>query len=67
MYLLNLRQRSRLLTSQGSKNAKKQFGDEQFELKNILKNWVRSKNPDMHFIPTDTLYVTIDKEAVKAA
>ena len=46
-------------------NAKKQFGAEPFELKNILKYWVRSKNPDMHFIPTDTLYVTIDKEAVK--
>ncbi len=46
-------------------NAKKQFGNEPFELKNILKYWVRSKNPDMHFIPTDTLYLTIDKEAVK--
>ena len=46
-------------------NAKKQFGDEPFELKNILKYWVRSKNSDMHFIPTDTVYVTIDKEAVK--
>ena len=45
--------------------AKKQFGDNPFELKNVLKNWVRSKNPDMHFIPTDTLYMTIDKEAVK--
>ena len=45
--------------------AKKQFGDNPFELKNIMKYWVRSKNPDMHFIPTDTVYVTIDKEAVK--
>ena len=45
--------------------AKKQFGDEPFELKNVLKYWVRSKNPDMHIIPTDTLYLTIDKEAVK--
>ncbi len=45
--------------------AKKQFGDDPFELKNVLKYWVRSKNPDMHMIPTDTLYVTIDKEAVK--
>ena len=45
--------------------AKKQFGDNPFELKNVLKYWVRSKNPDMHFIPTDTLYMTIDKEAVK--
>ena len=45
--------------------AKKQFGDEPFELKNILKYWVRSKNNDLHFIPTDTVYVTIDKEAVR--
>ena len=45
--------------------AKKQCGDEPFELKNVLKYWVRSKNPDLHIIPTDTLYVTIDKEAVK--
>nr|MBP7473492.1 hypothetical protein [Prevotella sp.] len=45
--------------------AKKQFGNEPFELKNILKYWVRSKSSDMHVIPTDTVYVTIDKAAVK--
>ena len=45
--------------------AKAQFGDDPFELKNIMKYWVRSKSSDMHFIPTDTIYVTIDKEAVK--
>ena len=50
---------------QNPEAAKKQFGDEPFELKNVLKYWVRSKNPDLHIIPTDTLYVTIDKEAVK--
>ena len=45
--------------------ARAQFGDNPFEVKNIMKYWVRSKNNDMHVIPTDTLYVTIDKEAVK--
>ena len=45
--------------------AKKQFGDDPFELKNILKYWVRSKNPDLHVIPTDVIYMTIDKEAVR--
>ena len=45
--------------------AKEQFGEEPFELKNILKYWVRSKHPDLHIIPTDTLYLTIDKEAVR--
>ena len=45
--------------------ARAQFGDNPFEVKNIMKYWVRSKNNDMHVIPTDTLYVTTDKEAVK--
>ena len=45
--------------------ARQQFGDDPFELKNVLKYWVRSKNPDLHMIPTDTLYMTIDKEAVR--
>ncbi len=45
--------------------AVKQFGDEPFELKNILKYWVRTTNKDLHVIPTDTVYVTIDKEAVR--
>ena len=47
------------------KEAAEQFGDEPFELKNILKYWVRTKDENMHVIPTDTVYVTIDKEAVK--
>lgn len=45
--------------------AKAQFGDEPFELKNIMKHWVRSKERELHVIPTDTVYVTIDKEAVR--
>ena len=45
--------------------ARQQFGDEPFELKNVMKYWVRSKNSDLHMIPTDTLYMTIDKEAVR--
>ena len=45
--------------------ARQQFGDEPFELKNILKYWVRSKNKELQVIPTDTVYMTIDKEAVR--
>ena len=45
--------------------AKQHFGDQPFELKNILKYWVRNGKDDMHVIPTDTVYVTIDKTAVK--
>ena len=47
------------------KEARAAFGDDPFELKNILKYWVRSKDSDTHIIPTDTLYITIDKEAVR--
>ena len=53
------------LYQESPEEAKKQFGDEPFELKNILQNWVRAKHPDFHVIPTDTVYVTIDKEAVR--
>ena len=59
--------------------AKEMFGNEPFELKNVLKYWVlgdvteQQRNVmklimgenSLHVIPTDTLYVTIDKEAVR--
>ena len=46
--------------------ARAAFGDNPFELRNIMKYWVlNTQNADMHVIPTDTVYVTIDKEAVK--
>ena len=53
------------LYKQNPSQAREQFGDEPFELKNVLKYWVRAKNPELHMIPTDTLYMTIDKEAVR--
>ncbi len=43
--------------------ARREFGEEPFEVRNVLDKWVR--NPDLHVIPTDTLYITIDKEAVR--
>ena len=47
--------------------AKKLYGDNPFELKNVLKYWVREgkDSEGTHIIPTDTLYLSIDKEAVK--
>ena len=53
------------LYRENPEEAKQNFGDKPFELKNILERWVRSKNKDLHVIPTDTVYVTIDKEAVR--
>ncbi len=45
--------------------AKAQFGDEPFDVKNVMKYWVRSKDADMHVIPSDTLYIKVDKDAVR--
>ncbi len=45
--------------------ARAQYGDDPFELKNIMKYWVRSRDEQAHVIPTDTVYVTIDKQAVR--
>ena len=43
---------------------KSELGENPFEVKNVLKYWVCSPNPEMRIIPTDTLEITIDKEAV---
>ena len=65
--------------------AKKLLGENPFEVKNVMKYWVRGElgkeqskalaaafgvteeqlRANMHVIPTDTLYITIDKEAVR--
>ena len=45
--------------------ARQQYGDDPFELKNILKYWVRTKDAELHFIPTDTVHITLDKEAIR--
>ena len=61
----SLKQQVLELYRESPEEAKKQFGDEPFELKNVLKNWVRTTIKDFHVIPTDTVFVTIDKEAVR--
>ncbi len=52
------------LYADNPEGAKKRYGDNPFEVKNIMKYWVRSKNEKMRLIPTDTVYIKIDKEAV---
>lgn len=44
--------------------AAQKFGDDPFELKNVLKYWVQADNEDIHFIPTDTVHITLDKAAI---
>ena len=49
----------------GNPEALKQLGENPYELKNIMKHWVLSDNPELQIIPTDSIVITIDKEAVK--
>jgi hypothetical protein len=42
-----------------------QFGDNPYELSNILSHWVLSDNEALHVIPTDSIVMKIDKEAVR--
>ncbi len=44
---------------------KKQFGENPYELKNILKYWVRSDKEALRVLPTDSIVMKIDKEAVR--
>lgn len=42
-----------------------QFGDNPYELSNIMNKWVRSKHKDLQIIPTDSIVLKVDREAVK--
>ena len=47
-------------------NVQKEFGENPYELKNILKHWVRNpKDQDLKVIPTDSIVIKVDKEAVR--
>lgn len=51
--------------SELKKQLEKSFGENPFELKNILKHWVKSDNPELNIIPTDSIVMKVDKEAVR--
>ena len=46
-------------------DAKATFGDNPFELKNILEHWVRNPKMDQQVIPTDSIVLKLDKDAIK--
>ena len=50
---------------QNPEEAKQEFGDNPYELKNILKHWVRSPKEGLQMIPTDSIVMKLDKEAIK--
>jgi len=41
------------------------LGDNPYELRNIIDKWVLNDNPDLQIFPTDSLVLTVDKEAVR--
>ena len=41
------------------------LGDDPYELSNIMEHWILSDNPDLQVFPTDSMVLTIDKEAVR--
>ena len=47
------------------KEAKENFGENPFELKNILEHWVRNPKMGQQVIPTDSIVLKLDKEAIK--
>lgn len=44
--------------------ARQSFGDDPFEVRNILRHWVFSGKKEFNVIPTDSIHIRIDKEAV---
>ena len=47
------------------KDAEQTFGENPFELKNILEHWVRNPRMEQQVIPTDSIVIKLDKEAIK--
>ncbi len=43
----------------------REFGEDPFTVQNIFNKWLLTNNPNKNVIPTDTLAIKIDKEAVK--
>ena len=41
------------------------LGENPYELSNIIDRWIRNDNPELQIIPTDSIVVTVDKEAVR--
>ena len=50
---------------QNPEEAAKEFGDNPYELKNILRHWVREPKLGQQIIPTDSIVIKLDKEAIK--
>ena len=52
-------------SSSDSVAMKEALGDNPYELANIIDRWVLNEDQDLQIIPTDSIVVTVDKEAVR--
>ena len=50
---------------QNPAEAAKEFGDNPYELKNIIRHWIRNPKIGQQVIPTDSIVLKLDKEAIK--
>ncbi len=50
---------------QNPAEAAKEFGENPYELKNILRHWVREPKIGQQIIPTDSVVIKLDKEVIK--
>ncbi len=51
---------------QNPEEAAKTFGENPYELRNILDHWVRHpQNSELQIIPTDSIVLKLDREAIK--
>lgn len=47
------------------KKVQKAFGENPYELRSILNHWAKDSKSDLHVIPTDSIVLKVDKEAIK--
>ena len=52
------------LYQRNPEEARDSFGEDPFEVKNILKYWIFSERQEFNVIPTDTINIHIDKDAL---
>lgn len=55
----------KLKSGENEVDIRKEFGENPYELKNILEKWVLSDNKNFRYIPTDSIVIKVDKEAVR--
>ena len=60
-----LKQEIRDLYRTDPQQANQRWGNNPFEVNNVVKYWICGDEPRLRVIPTDTLYIPIDKEAVR--